>query len=180
MKKSAILTLIVFGLLPFSACNNSEQSGYMKTTSAEDNAREAEEAEQEYADLAAKTESTEKTGGKKTHGEKAKKVASHETKKSDRTPASKEPAHHAAVTPHDAGLWVVQLGAFKVKTNAEKLTSKLKDGGFPVVMRSMNHSKNGELFLVHLEPTPNRNEAEKWQSDLKLKSFDSTIISRHD
>lgn len=165
MKKSAIVALVVFGVFPFSACNNGEQTGYMETSTADANAREAEQAEQQFADLADQDKAAPTS-----------KVAKHATKA--RTPSSVKQTH-AAMAPH-VSLWVVQMGAFKVKENAEKLTVKLKAGGFPVVMRSMNHSKNGEIYLVHLEPTPNKTEAEKWQTDLKLKEFDSTIVSHRD
>ncbi len=162
MKKSALVALVVFGVLPFSACNNGEQNGYMESSTsgstAEANAREAELAEQEFTELAAK---------EKQPVAKAGKVAKHESKTA-RQPSSVKPT------------WVVQMGAFKVKENADKLTAKLKADGFPVVMRSMNHSKNGEFYLVHLEPTPNKTEAEKWQLDLKMKSFDSQIVSHRE
>jgi cell division septation protein DedD len=169
MKKSAVIAMFAFAMLPFSACsNNSEQAAYMQSPKAEENAREAEQAEEEFAQLASKEEP--KTGKSKT--------ATHETK---RKPASAKEVHHAvAQTGSNQKVWTVQLGAFKVKENAEKLAAKLKGDGFPVLMLGKDQSKGGELYLVHLEPTPNKSEAEKWQTDLKLKSFDSTLTSKRD
>lgn len=220
-QKSALVAIVILGVMPFSACSNGEQSGYMQSSTAEQNLREAELAEQEFADLAAqesngdevlaphvrsaktaKKEITKKDASKK---ETTKAVAKHDVKApakhaapakhetdmqavakhemATRTPASKEiakpfqPAHQSV---KGTAAYTVQLGAFKVKENAEKLTAKLKGDGYPVLMRPINHSKNGELFLVQLEPTPNKNEAAKWQSDLKLKSFDSSITFHRD
>lgn len=218
MKKSAVIALFAFAMLPFSACSsNNDQAAYMQNTAAEQNAREAEQAEEEFAQLAAKDETpkaekpgkTEKKNQKTAKAEKSEKkseksekkaVAKAETKtekkveakkveakaeskaetKEARVPASthetQEPKHAAS----GSRVWTVQLGAFKVKENAEKLTAQLKGAGFPVMMVGKEGSKSGELYLVHLEPTPNKSEAQKWQTDLKLKSFDSTITSKRD
>jgi cell division protein FtsN len=166
MKKSAVIALVALTLLPFSGCSNdSEQTAYMQSPTAEQNAREAEQAEEEFALLAAKDEPAAKTE-KKTVAKASKKT--HDDK---REPAS-------AVETHKT--WTVQLGAFKVKENAERLTAKIKGEGFPVLMVGKEGSKSGELYLVHLEPTPNKSEAQKWQTDLKLKSFDSTITMKRD
>lgn len=68
-----------------------------------------------------------------------------------------------------SSVYVVQVGAFKVKENAEKLQAKLKESGFPVEMRSVEHSKNGLLHLVRLAPTVNKAEAETMYDELKSK-----------
>lgn len=236
-KKSAAVVVVALGVLPFYACSNSEQAAYMERPSIEANALEAEQAEQEFAELAAK-----EAAGEDTHvqGKAEKKALTKSEKKSAKTETSvakhdapkaekKKPAHdpghkaetvkavakvqkqeapkheapkHEAPTKavaahavesnvtrkpasvHQTGatssVWVVQLGAFRVKENAEKLTAKLKTNGYPVLMRAMNHSKNGELFVVSLEPTPNKSEAQKWQQELKTKSFDTNLVFRKD
>jgi cell division protein FtsN len=176
MKKSFFVALFAFAMLPFSSCsNNSEQAAYMQNPTAEANAKEAEQAEEEFAKLASKEETGVKVGKTSTQENKRKPASA----VAHSAVAHKE-AHHAVEDSSTQKVWTVQLGAFKMKENAEKLTAKLKTDGFPVMMREMNHSKNGELYLVHLEPTPNKTEAEKWQSDLKLKAFDSTLTSRRD
>jgi cell division protein FtsN len=235
MKKSAVIALFAFAMLPFSACSsNSDQAAYMTSSTAEENAREAEQAEQEFAQLASKEEETPKSRKAEKHGKHEEKVTEHKAEKKTKTaekktehktvehkaehktehktvehkaehktehkaehktaehkavehktehktehrePASAHPTKHAA---DGQRVYTVQLGAFRVKENAEKLTAKLKGEGFPVMMVGKEGSKSGELYLVHLEPTPNKSEAAKWQSDLKLKSFDSTVTSKRD
>ncbi len=142
----------------------------MQNPTAEANAKEAELAEQEFAKLASRDETNVKAGKVSTHGNKRKPASA----------AAHREAHHALENSASAKVWTVQLGAFKVKENAEKLAAKLKTDGFPALMREMNHSKNGDLYVVHLEPTPNKSEAEKWQTDLKLKAFDSTLTMKRD
>lgn len=67
------------------------------------------------------------------------------------------------------GVYVIQIGAFKVKENAEKLHEKLKSSGFPVEMRTIEHSKNGTLHLVRLGPVQDKTEAETRAHELKAK-----------
>lgn len=266
-KRAAAVAVVALGVLPFYACSNSEQAAYMERPSIEANALEAEQAEQEFAELAAQESAGEDThastkGHGDTHGKKekteAKAVAKHETPKADKRkpahetshepvkaekvakaeiksekksekklekksehhgddhavaahkpepksahkPESKAVAHaapakvetHAKTETHAttrkvasvpqtgsaSSVWVVQLGAFRIKENAEKLTATLKTNGYPVLMRPMNHSKNGQLFVVSLEPTPNKAEAQKWQQELKTKSFDTNLVLRKD
>lgn len=192
-KKSAAFVVVALGVLPFYACSNSEQAAYMERTSIEANALEAEQAEQEFAELAAKESAGEDTHSSHgaTEGKKeksaTKKVAKQEAPKTEKRKPAHEPGHTpsrkvASVqqTGSQSSVWVVQLGAFRVKENAEKLTTKLKTNGYPVMMRPMNHSKNGELFVVSLEPTPNKAEAQKWQQELKTKSFDTNLVFRKD
>lgn len=75
-------------------------------------------------------------------------------------------------------VYVVQFGAFKVKENAEKYLAKLKGEGLPVMMKPLHHSKNGDMFVVRLEPTPNRAEAEQVMAKAqKEKSLAGQLIS---
>jgi cell division septation protein DedD len=75
-------------------------------------------------------------------------------------------------------VYVVQFGAFKVKENAEKYLAKLKGDGFPVMMKPLHHSKNGDMFVVRLEPTPNRAEAEQIMAKAqKERSLPGQLIS---
>lgn len=80
-----------------------------------------------------------------------------------------------------ASVYIVQVGAFRIKDNALKLEEKLKGSGFPVRMKEVNHSKNGLLYVVQFEPTPNRDEADAWRSQVKAKaSLESQLVSRPD
>ncbi len=75
--------------------------------------------------------------------------------------------------------FVVQVGAFHEKENAVKLFKTLHEQGYPVVLRPITHSKNGELYLVHLEPMSDKSEAVKWSEQLKSKSsLSSQLIIR--
>ncbi len=98
--------------------------------------------------------------GKVQHGQKAlgTKAAAH------RSPAD--------------NVYVVQIGAFRVKQNAEKLNAKLKSAGFPVEMQQIEHSSNGQLFLVRLNPMADRHTAEDMRLNLKSKiDIDSMILA---
>jgi cell division septation protein DedD len=93
------------------------------------------------------------------------------------TKTLKAHSSHAAA----ASVYIVQVGAFRVKDNAMKLEEKLKGDGFPVRMREVNHSKNGMLYVVQFEPTPSRDEADAWRSQVKAKaSLDAQLVTRPD
>jgi cell division septation protein DedD len=77
------------------------------------------------------------------------------------------------------GSYVVQVGAFKVKENAEKLQAKLKEAGYKVETQTVEHSKNGLLHLVRFEATTNRAEAETMVEDLHAKHELSAQILTH-
>ncbi|HVK60143.1 MAG TPA: SPOR domain-containing protein [Bdellovibrionales bacterium] len=130
-------------------------------TSIEKNALDAEQAELE---MAANAAHDRKPASAKKHEKVAK--AKKSVEKTQRQPAA------------FTGDYVVQVGAFKVKENAERLNTRLQGEGFKTSMRAINHSKNGELYLVHLNPTKDRSEADTWAAELKAKSFSSQIIRR--
>lgn len=91
----------------------------------------------------------------------------------------KKVSHHASGEAPAGTRFVVQIGAFKEKTNAENIYAKLKEEGFPVVMRALNHAKSGLLFVVHLSPFATRNEADEWQGKFEQKTGMKTqIITR--
>lgn len=92
-----------------------------------------------------------------------------EVAKKDEGHAEKKPAAHRKVASVAGGVYVVQLGAFKVKENAERLQAKLAQAGFKVEMHSMEHSTNGMLHLVRSSPMANRAEAESLAQEFKSK-----------
>jgi cell division septation protein DedD len=104
-------------------------------------------------------------------------VAAHTKAEPARQPASVGVPAHAAT----GSLYIVQVGAFKVKENAEKLTSKLKEAGYPVRLQTITHSKNGELHLVRFEPTPNKSEAQaaldKFETKESMKASLLTVAA---
>jgi cell division septation protein DedD len=79
----------------------------------------------------------------------------------------------------DAGSeFVVHVGAFREQENAEHFYSKMKAEGYPVEMHEMSHSKNGELYLVHLEATKDRAKAEGWAKKLNESSIHTQLVVR--
>jgi cell division protein FtsN len=70
----------------------------------------------------------------------------------------------------DKSLYVVQIGAFRVKENAERYYRKLQEEGFPVILQTLNHSTQGSLYLVRMQPTADRVQADSWASELMTKA----------
>ena len=161
MKKLCVIAAVGLMVFPMSSCSN-EGSSTENTASIEQNARAAEEAEKEFTKVA--------------DLKKIDKEAAHEPEKAETKKVKKEGKRHVASV---AATYVVHVGAFKVKENAENMQSKLKADGFPVLMRPMNHSKNGLLYIVQLEPTPNKNEAVQWKEQLKSKSSVEAQLVSH-
>jgi cell division septation protein DedD len=64
--------------------------------------------------------------------------------------------------------WVVQVGSFAQKENAEKLATRLKDHNYKVSVSEKESKKHGKLYLVRLEPTTDL-EVAKTQID-KLRA----------
>ncbi len=164
MVAPAIAAIVIVSLSTMNACTPSDRTtaGRDEEESMTQAAAEAEAAEAQLAhenaqvskDKPAQTAET-KTAAKKSGHEKPVAVAKKD--KPSRSIASR------------GGVYVVQVGAFKVKENAEKLSAKLKDAGYPVQMQTIEHSKNGLLHLVRFEPTANRAEAETVIEDLHAK-----------
>ena len=67
-------------------------------------------------------------------------------------------------------VYVVQVGAFKVKENADRLLAQLKAQGFSAEIHTINHSKNGILHVVRMQPTADRSEAHAMVESLKAKT----------
>lgn len=108
-------------------------------------------------------------------------------KKKAKKPEAKHDEHKAETAPQmeismrPAGkekVYIVQVGIFKVKANADALTQKLKDLGFPVISKQDTKPGVGEVTVIRLEPTPNKDEADKWIKDLKEKAGVSAVITK--
>jgi cell division septation protein DedD len=113
-------------------------------------------------DVSAATESNAKksasrgpssTGSTATAAKSAKAKSAHKSKSSA--------AHEAEKT------YVVQIGAFSKKENAEQLLKQLEEKKYPVFIKMLEHKTLGSLFLVRLQPTKDRSEAEKYLTMLK-------------
>lgn len=165
---------LVITLSTMNGCSQSDRSTESRDEVIAQNAAEAEADEEKMAAPKAeeKTEKAEKSKSKKTA--KAEPKAEHkaeqkaEHKAEQKTAAA--PAQHETRKPAAAGgVFVVQVGAFKVKENAEKLQEKLAKAGYHVEMQVVDHSKNGTLHLVRFQPVTNRAEAETMIEDLHSK-----------
>jgi cell division protein FtsN len=67
-------------------------------------------------------------------------------------------------------VYIVQVGAFKVKENAEKVLAQLKAKGFAAEIHTIDHSKNGLLHIVRMQPMSDRSEAHAMVETLREKT----------
>lgn len=72
--------------------------------------------------------------------------------------------------------YIVQIGAFTKRENAEELLKKLKSKHYPVFIKTLNHEKHGQMFLVRLSPYEDRFEADRQLSRLKDSEHLSPIL----
>ena len=103
--------------------------------------------------------------------EKSKKIKKEE-------PPQMEVSMRSAKAPDRERVYIVQVGIFKVKANADALVKKLTDLGFPVIARTDNKPDVGEVTVVRLEPTPNKDEADQWVRNLKEKAGVAAVITK--
>jgi cell division septation protein DedD len=100
--------------------------------------------------------------------EKADEALSSQTKKfskkSDTTKKNRAPA----AARETVSSFIVSIGAYRIKENAEKIFNQLKTEGFPVTLQAKG--KEGNLYLVQLTPTSDKEQAQKWADQLKTKS----------
>ena len=69
-------------------------------------------------------------------------------------------------------MYKVQVGAYKSKTNAEKMADKLKKRGFPTALIQING-----LWKVQSGAFTIKNNAELRKTDLKRAGFDAVIVT---
>ena len=153
----AVAAVVVVSMTTMNACTPSDRS----TEGHESMVQNAAEAEAAEAKLAAEAVDNGPSDGKKPATGKSVKQKKSELAakvgKSLRVPASA------------GGVYVVQVGAFKIKENAEKLREKLTTAGYPVQLHSIEHSKNGLLHLVRFAPMQKKTDAETMIQDLSSK-----------
>ena len=154
----AIGAIVIVSLTTMNACTPVD-TGLEGQEAMIQNAAEAEAAEAKMAEASV-------PDAKKVEAKKPEAQPKQEKPKAHVAEAKAKPARKPASA---GGVFVVQIGAFKVKENAEKLQSKLQGAGYNVQMQSIEHSKNGLLHLVRFAPTDNRAEAETMIEDLKAK-----------
>lgn len=78
--------------------------------------------------------------------------------KSDRKPSS---------IPPQTKSYVVQIGAFTKKENAERLLTQLQTKNYPAIMKLLDHKDFGQMYLVRLRPFENRAEADRYATELE-------------
>ncbi len=85
------------------------------------------------------------------------------------TKATKKKSRHGATSSAapDGQKYIVQIGAFTKRENAEQLLKALQDKKYPVFIKTLGHKEFGTMFLVRLKPTTDRAEAEKLRARLK-------------
>jgi cell division septation protein DedD len=107
-------------------------------------------------------------------GDDVKDEAPEFVEKTNEKPASTPVASHTlkkskiiSTTGKPSG-WIVQVGSFAQKENADKLAKRLKDHNYKVSVSEKENKKHGKLYLVRLEPTSDL-EVAKTQID-KLRA----------
>jgi DedD protein len=90
-------------------------------------------------------------------------------------PAKSVPANaRAASAANRGGSWMVQLGSFASRTNAERLARQVKAGGFDV---SVSRGSSGRrLFRVRVGPAPDREGAMQLAAKLRAAGHNGSIV----
>jgi DedD protein len=83
-----------------------------------------------------------------------------------------------AIKPSNVTGWVVQVGSFSQKANAEKLRDKLRKMGMAsFVVTGMSNNK--KVHRVRVGPEIDRNDAEKIQAQIKEKTKLSGLVMKY-
>jgi DedD protein len=94
-------------------------------------------------------------------------------------PAKSAPASAAAASAANnvtGGAWMVQLGSFASRTNAERLARQVKAGGFKV---SVSQGSSGRrLFRVRVGPAHDREAATQLAAKLRAAGHSGSIVPK--
>jgi DedD protein len=90
-------------------------------------------------------------------------------------PASPQPAPKQAATPPAKGSFVVQLGSFGSRDNADRLVRDMSAKGFKAFVAPIK-SGGRDLYRVRVGPTPDRASAEALAADLKRVGQSGSIV----
>jgi DedD protein len=94
-------------------------------------------------------------------------------------PAKSAPASAAAASAANSvagGSWMVQLGSFASRTNAERLARQVKAGGFKV---SVSRGSSGRrLFRVRVGPAHDREAATQLAAKLQAAGHSGAIVPK--
>jgi DedD protein len=86
------------------------------------------------------------------------------------------PAPAEAARASTGGAWVVQLGSFAAKANAEKLIRRLRNEGYTVYVLSSG-AGSAARYRVRLGPLADRDAAERAVAKLKSQGHTASIVS---
>jgi DedD protein len=90
--------------------------------------------------------------------------------------ASAAAASAANSVAEDSGAWMVQLGSFASRTNAERLARQVRAGGFKV---SVSQGSSGRrLFRVRVGPAHDREAATQLAVKLRAAGHSGSIVSK--
>ena len=93
-------------------------------------------------------------------------------------PRTSAPAAHAAATPAPtAGGWLVQLGVFASRANADRLVEELKGKGFKVSVSEVTN-KGKTLYRVHTAALTDRAAAQDLAAKLHAVGASSAVMPR--
>jgi DedD protein len=90
---------------------------------------------------------------------------------------SQEPVKPAAPAPAKAGDWIVQLGSFSQRANADRLAADLERKGFSASVEQ-GGGPSGKLFRVRAGPVADRAAAEALAGRLKSAGFRDGRVGR--
>jgi type IV pilus assembly protein PilF len=75
-----------------------------------------------------------------------------------------------------AATYIVQVGSFLEKENAEKLRGKLSSQGYEAVVRPFSHQSLGKIFVVQLKPVDNATRANALMSEVEKAAEVKPIV----
>ena len=76
----------------------------------------------------------------------------------------------------DSGAWMVQLGSFASRTNAERLAGQVRAGGFKVSVSQATAGRR--LFRVRVGPAHDREAASQLAAKLRAAGHDGSIVPK--
>lgn len=82
----------------------------------------------------------------------------------------------ASKTDKNESVYVVQVGTFRVESNAKKVLEQLKAAGLPAIQKRIERDQNTVLYAVRFEPTPSKTEAEKFVESAKSLTGQKAMI----
>jgi DedD protein len=73
--------------------------------------------------------------------------------------------------------WVVQIGSFGDRNNAENEVKDLKEKGFPAFLSRYVNNKKAVLYRVRVGPEKDRSRAEKLAESLKKAGVNGQVVA---